>query len=141
MIILSYTQHLMGACAILQGSLPAILEKTPITFKESTCKLLQNNADIVCNKLSGIPGLKPLKPYGAMYMMVKLDPEIYGNEWEFIEDLIKEESVYCFHGSLFNAPNWFRMLLTFPEEVTKEACDRIALSCLKKLQNKDEQSI
>uniref|UniRef100_A0A914CQ31 Aminotransferase class I/classII domain-containing protein n=1 Tax=Acrobeloides nanus TaxID=290746 RepID=A0A914CQ31_9BILA len=52
MIILSYTQHLMGACAILQGALPAVLEKTPITFKESTCKLLQNNADIICNKLS-----------------------------------------------------------------------------------------
>uniref|UniRef100_A0A914CGV1 Aminotransferase class I/classII domain-containing protein n=1 Tax=Acrobeloides nanus TaxID=290746 RepID=A0A914CGV1_9BILA len=134
--ILTLTQHMMGPCALIQGALPAILEKTPLSFHENICNILQNNADIVYKKISDIPGLKPLKPYGAMYMMVKIDPKIYGNEWKFIENLIKKESVYCFHGSLFNAPNWFRMLLTFPEEVTKEACDRIAMFCFKQQQQK-----
>jgi tyrosine aminotransferase len=64
-----------------------------------------------------------------MYMMVGFDPEMYGDETSFTQRLITEESVYCLPGSAFSLNNWFRLVLTLPEEVTEEACTRIAEYC------------
>lgn len=37
--------------------------------------------------------------------------------------------MFCLPGSAFSAPNWFRVVLTYPEEVTLEACHRITEFC------------
>uniref|UniRef100_A0A1I8B7A6 Tyrosine aminotransferase n=1 Tax=Meloidogyne hapla TaxID=6305 RepID=A0A1I8B7A6_MELHA len=127
--IIALSQKIVGPCALIQGALPSILRDTPSEFFDNTKKLLAANATTVYDKLSRVPGLRPLKPQGAMYMMVGFDPSLFGDETKFVCGLISEESVYCLPGSAFSLPNWFRLVLAFPNETTTEACERIAAYC------------
>ncbi|KAL3095285.1 hypothetical protein niasHS_007384 [Heterodera schachtii] len=127
--IVSLSQKIVGPCALIQGALPRILRDTPQSFFDNTKALLAKNSEIVYDILCQVPGLKPLRPQGAMYMMVGFDEEMYGDETGFLQRLIAEESVYCLPGSAFSLPNWFRLVLAFPEETTREACERIAAFC------------
>lgn len=117
----------------MQGALPAILDNTPAEFFEHVQKVLTLNAKIAYNTLAGVPGLKPVRPQGAMYMMVGFDadnfPEFKGDELSFVKALIAEESVYCLPGTAFHCPGWIRLVLTYSEEVTLDACERIAAFC------------
>lgn len=67
-----------------------------------------------------------------MYMMIGIDvdrfPE-YSNELHFVQDLVKEESVFCLPGQCFDYPNYIRIVLTVPEEMIVEACGRMAEFC------------
>ncbi|MEI4889624.1 aminotransferase class I/II-fold pyridoxal phosphate-dependent enzyme, partial [Klebsiella pneumoniae] len=92
---------------------------TPQSYFDNIKKVISANAAIVYDVLSRVPGLKPLRPQGAMYMMVGFDKEMYGDETEFVQNMITEEAVYCLPGSAFSLPNWFRLVLTFPEEITR----------------------
>ena len=133
--IVALSQKIVGPCALVQGALPRLLRDTPQSFFDNVKKLLARNAEIVYEVLSRVPGLKPLRPQGAMYMMVGFDPKAFGeDESGFVQKLIAEESVYCLPGSAFSLPNWFRLVLAFPEETTREACDRIAAFCERHLQ-------
>lgn len=71
-------------------------------------------------------------PQGAMYMMIGVDvdnfPE-YATELHFVQDLVKEESVFCLPGQCFDYPNFIRIVLTVPEDLIQEACIRIAEFC------------
>ena len=67
-----------------------------------------------------------------MYMMIAIDKSIYGEETPFVQGLISEESVFCLPGSAFSAPQWLRLVLTYPEEVTREACQRIREFCARR---------
>lgn len=89
--ILSLSQKIVGPCSLIQGALPRILRDTPQSFFDNTKRLLSANAQIVYDILSGVPGLTPLRPQGAMYMMVGFDPELYGDEKGFVQGLISEE--------------------------------------------------
>uniref|UniRef100_A0A915CSH5 Tyrosine aminotransferase n=1 Tax=Ditylenchus dipsaci TaxID=166011 RepID=A0A915CSH5_9BILA len=131
--MVALSQKIVGPCALVQGALPRILAETPQSYFDNIKEVISKNAAVVWEVLSKIPGLKPLKPQGAMYMMVGFDKEIYGEETKFVQGLITEESVYCLPGSAFNLPNWFRLVLTYPEDVTREACERVAEFCEKKL--------
>lgn len=91
--------------------------------------MIAANAAVVYEMLGRVPGLKPLRPQGAMYMMVGFERDLYGEETPFVQNLIREESVFCLPGSAFNLPNWFRLVLTYPAEVTREACERIVAYC------------
>lgn len=55
----------------------------------------------------------------------------FRDEMEFVKSLIVEESVYCLPGSAFHYKSWFRLVLTYPEEVTRDACERIKDFCLR----------
>lgn len=68
-------------------------------------------------------------------MMVGFDEEFYSEETKFVQGLITEESVYCLPGSAFNLPNWFRLVLTYPEDITLEACERIVEYCERQLRS------
>jgi tyrosine aminotransferase len=131
--MVALSMKIVGPCALVQGALPRILQDTPQSFFDHIKEVLSANANAVYKSLSRIPGLKPLKPQGAMYMMIGFDDEIYGDETKLMQDLIKEESVICLPGSAFNSPNWFRLVLTYPLEVTEEACERISEFCLRRL--------
>lgn len=65
-------------------------------------------------------------------MMIGIDidhfPE-YENELEFVQDLVKEQSVFCLPGKCFDYPNYIRIVLTVPEELIWESCIRIAEFC------------
>lgn len=89
--IVALSQKIVGPCALIQGALPSILRDTPSEFFENTKKLLETNASIVYDKLSRVPGLRPLKPQGALYMMVGFDPSLFGDETQFVRGLISEE--------------------------------------------------
>lgn len=67
-----------------------------------------------------------------MYMMIGIDianfPE-YEDELQFVQDLVKEQSVFCLPGKCFDYPNYIRIVLTVPEEMIWESCIRIAEFC------------
>ncbi|TNN42472.1 Tyrosine aminotransferase [Liparis tanakae] len=63
------TQRILGACSVVQGALESILTTTPQSFYSSTVSFLQTNSEVCFNKLSAVPGLKPVMPSGAMYLM------------------------------------------------------------------------
>lgn len=131
--IVALSQKIVGPCALVQGALPRLLDDTPQSYFENIRTVIAKNAQVVYEVLSRVPGLKPLKPQGAMYMMIGFDWELYGDETHFMRGLIQEESVYCLPGSAFSLPNWFRLVLTYPEEVTREACERIVDYCERQL--------
>lgn len=53
--------------------------------------------------LASIPGLEPIKPCGAMYLMVRVNVENFpdfNSDVEFTERLMVEESVFCLPASV-----------------------------------------
>lgn len=83
-------------------------------------------------------GLKPIMPDGAMYMMIAIDIENFPefeDDLQFVQALVKEQSVFCLPGKCFDYPNYFRIVLTVPEEMVWEACTRIADFCYKHFKN------
>ncbi|XP_034945668.1 tyrosine aminotransferase isoform X2 [Chelonus insularis] len=66
----SLSQRIIGSSTIIQGALPAILKNTPQKFFDNIIKTLYHHAQISYNFIKDIPGLKPIMPDGAMYMML-----------------------------------------------------------------------
>lgn len=80
--------------------------------------------------MNQVKGLKPVMPQGAMYMMIGIEIDKFPNlenELDFVQALVKDQSVFCLPGQCFNYPNYFRIVLTVPEEMIDEACRRIEL--------------
>lgn len=93
----------MGSNTIVQGAIPAILRNTTPDFYNSTIKTLQRNAMIAYKKLSEIPGLRPVMPKGAMYIMVGINFSLFPDikdEIQFVEQMVTEESVFCLPGKV-----------------------------------------
>lgn len=128
----SLSQKIMGGNALIQGALPSILKNTPQKFFDETVSAVQKNAETAFKSLSTIPGMRPIMPQGAMYLMVGIEiskfPE-YDSDAEFVKALFSEESVFCMPGRCFHFPNYFRIVLTVPQEMMLEAIDRIAAFC------------
>lgn len=141
------TGRILGPNSTVQYALPEILRNTPQNFfddtmiriavrilKASFLKLkarifFQRHASIAYINFMKIPGLKPILPKGAMYMMIKIElekfPE-YSSCQDFTEGLIQEQSVLLFpSGPCFNFPGFMRIVLTVTEEMIIEACERI----------------
>lgn len=75
-----------------------------------------------------------------MYMMIGIDTDRfpdYDNELDFVQDLVKEQSVFCLPGQCFDYPNFIRIVLTVPKEMIVEACNRIAEFCAEHYQSVD----
>lgn len=128
----SLSQRIIGANTLIQGALPIILKETPASFFSGTIDVIRRNAELAFERLSKVPGLRPVMPAGAMYMMVGVDAEAFPsfkNDLEVVEALIREQSVFCLPGKCFNIANFFRIVLTIPERFMLEACDRIAEFC------------
>lgn len=82
--------------------------------------------------LEKIPGLKPVKPKGAMYLMVEIELEKFPNfssSMDFMQALGREQSVLVFPGECFNYPGFLRFVITAPEEMLIEACKRLDEFC------------
>ncbi|KAK2164061.1 hypothetical protein LSH36_69g02016 [Paralvinella palmiformis] len=130
----SLSQRILGPNTLVQGALPKILELTPQEFFDSTIEIVKRNADISYEAMSSIPGLNPVMPTGAMYMMVGIDMEkfqAFKDDVQFTERLVTEQSVFCLPASCFQYPNFFRIVLTVPQEKLQEACERINEFCSK----------
>ncbi|NXU88080.1 ATTY aminotransferase, partial [Xiphorhynchus elegans] len=126
------SQRILGPCTLVQGALERILRRTPPEFYQNTLSILKSNADLCYAALSAIPGLQPVRPAGAMYLMVGIEMEHFPefeNDVEFTERLISEQSVFCLPATCFEYPNFFRVVITVSEEMILEACSRIQEFC------------
>ncbi|ELU03237.1 hypothetical protein CAPTEDRAFT_162073 [Capitella teleta] len=130
--LLALTTRILGPNTLIQGALETILTKTPQEFFDSTIAVVKANADIAFEALSKIPGLKPVMPSGAMYMMVGIDmekfPEFHDDK-EFASAMVTEQSVFCLPAQCFKYPDYFRVVLTVPQEKLQVACERIEEFC------------
>merc|ERR1712123_567473 len=109
--LMCMSQRIIGANTLVQGALPTILKSTPKSFFDNTISVIKKNADLAFKKLRGVPGLMPVMPQGAMYMMVRVDMSRFptiSNDLQFVEKLVSEESVFCLPGKCFNYPNYIR---------------------------------
>lgn len=61
---------LLGPCTLVQAALPRILRDTPQEYHDRNMGVVQRNAELVYDGLKDVPGLNPVMPAGAMYMMV-----------------------------------------------------------------------
>jgi len=132
--LISLSSRILGSNSIVQGALPAILKNTPQKFYDELVETLQNHAKVAFQMLKDIPGLTPIMPSGAMYMMVGLKMESFPDiptELDFVQSLVKEQSVFCLPGKCFNIDNYIRIVLTVPREMIIEACNRIKEFCEK----------
>ncbi|KAM4573707.1 tyrosine aminotransferase [Odontesthes bonariensis] len=130
--LVKLSQRILGACTIIQGALESILNNTPQSFYSDTISFLKSNSEICFNKLSTVPGLNPVKPSGAMYLMVGIDMDHFPdfkNDVDFTERLVIEQSVFCLPAMAFEYPNFFRIVVTVPEALMVEACARIGEFC------------
>jgi tyrosine aminotransferase len=81
-----------------------------------------------------VPGLRPIMPKGAMYMMIQIDHtklKKIKTCLEFMRKLAMEQSVFVFPGECFSYSGFFRIVLTAPEEVLIESCKRMKEFCVK----------
>src|SRR3546814_1474864 len=68
--------------------------------------------DLACKLLNDIPGVSCVKPQAALYLFVKLDPEVYplADDEQFALELLREEKLLIVQGTAFNwvKPDHFR---------------------------------
>ncbi|KAG9329093.1 hypothetical protein JZ751_027078 [Albula glossodonta] len=102
--LVKLSQRILGACTIVQGALVDILNNTPDEFYCSTNNFLKVGIEI-----ENFPEFK--------------------NDVDFTERLVTEQSVFCLPAMAFEYPNFFRIVVTVPEEVMVEACRRIQEFC------------
>ncbi|KAK1163456.1 tyrosine aminotransferase [Acipenser oxyrinchus oxyrinchus] len=130
--LVKLSQRILGPCTIVQGALEAIINKTPQEFYDNTVSFLKSNSDICYSALSTVAGLRPIKPSGAMYLMVGINMEHFPefeSDVDFTEKLIAEQSVFCLPATCFEFPNFFRIVVTVSEDMMLEACTRIKEFC------------
>ena len=66
---MNLSQLTLGANSLIQAAIPEILA-TPQEFHTATVNQLEKNAELSRKLLTGIPGVVPVFPQGAMYLMV-----------------------------------------------------------------------
>ncbi|XP_068621400.1 tyrosine aminotransferase [Battus philenor] len=124
--------RILGPSTLIQRALPLILKYTPQSFFDDVVLFIENQAKIAYDELILAPGLRPIMPQGAMYMMIEIKiaqfPD-FKNELQFVERMISEQSVFCLPGRCFEYPNFMRIVLTVPEDILREACQRLVIFC------------
>ncbi|XP_015112413.1 tyrosine aminotransferase [Diachasma alloeum] len=128
------SQRIIGSNTIVQGALPKILKNTPQRFYDDIIRILHNHSKLIYDLIEKVPGLKPIMPDGAMYMMVCIDLESFpefNSEVDFVRRLLMEESVFCLPGECFDYPSYMRLVITVPIDMLEEAGSRIYEFCLR----------
>jgi tyrosine aminotransferase len=129
-------QVILGTSHLPQTAVAALLDPNSdqvASWKSNVREKLETQANFVCEKLGKVPGLKVLKPGGAMYAVVRLDiasfDETVPNDVAFSQALLKEENVFVLPGSCFGAENVFRIVFCASIVVLKDAANRIEAFC------------
>eukprot|EP00755_Sulcionema_specki_P005519 Sspe_Gene.4885::Locus_1613_Transcript_1_1_Confidence_1.000_Length_1361::g.4885::m.4885/K00815/TAT; tyrosine aminotransferase len=129
---LDLTTLILGPNSLIQAVLPTMLSETPKEYYNDLNKTLSRHAKLTYDVINGIEGLRPVKPQGAMYLMVGIDMArfpAFKTEVEFSRELLREQAVMVLPGSVFNIQNFFRIVFTKPEQKLVEACERIKEFC------------
>ncbi|GAA5862562.1 hypothetical protein JCM8547_002105 [Rhodosporidiobolus lusitaniae] len=122
--------RIQGPNSTMQRALPAILSNTPESFYTSTMDELKKTSIALHARLSKIPGLKPLLPQGAMYLMCGgLENFDFKDDKAFIEALHEEERVFILPGACFRLDGFMRFVTTTPLDVLLDAADRLEAFC------------
>ena len=121
----------LGPTSIVQSVVEDFLEKTDPKYYSDITKQLEESVTVISERLSGTKGLHVVKPEGAMYVMVGIDPNVLDikDDVEFSQRLLREESVFVLPGQVFQMPNYFRVVITSPKDIMSEACGRIKSFC------------
>jgi len=130
--LLKLSQLILGPNTLIQSVIQEALLNTPPSYLQNLNSILSNNANMLVQKLSKIPGLKVISPGGAMYMMVGIELDQFKdfkNDIEFAKALLSEESVFVLPGQIFNIHNFVRLVICPPANKLEDACERIAQFC------------
>ncbi|MFB2539707.1 MULTISPECIES: pyridoxal phosphate-dependent aminotransferase [unclassified Acinetobacter] len=91
---------------------------------------LYEQRELAWKLLNDIPGVSCVKPEGALYCFVKLDPKVYpiNDDEKFMLELLKAEKVLLVQGTGFNwpTPDHFRLVFLPSEGELREAIARLA---------------
>lgn len=137
--MMSLTQITIGANALVQGAIPAVLTPQPGSkadaelkkFRSSYLGVLAANAAFTAKAIEQIDGLISITPAGAMYTMVGISKEKldFESDTDFVEKLLTEEAVMVLPGQCFGMRDFFRIVLCPPKEKLEEAYARLGEFC------------
>ncbi|MFN3971124.1 MAG: pyridoxal phosphate-dependent aminotransferase [Gemmobacter sp.] len=84
-------------------------------------------AGMIAARLDGVAGLRVMRPEAGMFALVDVR-SVCASGVAFAERLLEEQGVAVMPGESFgtSTAGWLRLSLTQPDDVTSEACDRIA---------------
>lgn len=92
---------------------------------------LYDQRELAWKKLNNIEGVSCVKPDGALYMFVRLDPEVYPiyDDEKLVLDLLKQQRILIVHGTGFNLGDQqhYRFVFLPRVDVLEDAIDRFAL--------------
>jgi tyrosine aminotransferase len=134
--LISLSTLILGANSLVQSLLPTILQETPQSFFTETMGLLHSNTLFLYSRLEKIPGLNPIMPDGAMYLMFGVDVRAFvgiEDDVEFCRQLLEEQSLVILPGEVFGMRFFVRLVVCAPMKVLADACDRIevgSVSCV-----------
>jgi len=91
---------------------------------------LRDQRDHAYARLTAIPGITCARPFGALYLFPRLDPEVYKirDDEQMMMDFLEQQHVLLSHGSGFNLPTTDHLRLVFlaQVEVLDDAIGRLA---------------
>ena len=70
----NFLTKLVAPPAVIQAAIPDIFKNTPDSFFTDTMEVFEKSASMCYSRLKDVPGLTPVLPDGAMYMMVSGPP-------------------------------------------------------------------
>jgi len=91
---------------------------------------MRDQRDAAMEILDSIPGIRCVKPMGAIYLFPRIDPSVINirNDEKFILDFLLQEHVLMVQGSGFNIPdrNHFRIVFLPREDDLRQALNKLA---------------
>jgi aspartate/methionine/tyrosine aminotransferase len=125
--VLKQARARLCANTVAQYGLLAALEGPKDHIREM-CEALKPRRDLATKMINEIGGLSVSKPRGAFYMFPRIDPEVSGDDKQFVLDVLENCHVLLVHGSGFHekyGAGHFRLVFLPPEDILGEALDRI----------------
>ncbi|CAO2814482.1 unnamed protein product [Amaranthus hypochondriacus] len=117
----------------IQAAVPEIIEKVDKEFFSKCINVLQQDADMVFDKLADIPYITcPYKPEGSMFLMVKLNISMLEgihDDTDFCMKLANQEKVIILPGSTVGMENWLRITFAIEPPVLEEGLERVKVFC------------
>lgn len=122
----------------IADAIPQIFTSVPKEWLEGIMNKVQQHADLVFNKVKGIPTLYMNMPEGSLYSIIQVDTTQFKDiptSLAFAEKLAQEQGVVVLPTECFLSSGGFRIVLCNPPEVLNECLDRIHEFILNHLSN------
>lgn len=129
----NYQSQVLGcASSIAQKATMAALKHSAEDLK-SIRKTLKQRAEAAVKGLETVDGFRVMKPEGAFYLWVNVEPLIQSgfvsSDMELCQQLLEQKYVVTVPGSEFGAPGNLRMSFAVSNEDMSEAIQRMADHC------------